>query len=272
MVNVKDIAITSLETITAFETAANGGAYMFTVDELQNASINQGQEKSDITGKGGRKLNTLKRNKTVTISGANGLVSGGLLELQTGSKFENKRTLVMWTETVSVGANHKANTQFTAVGTAGSEIENAYIRNQDGTLGTALVQAATVSSGKFAYAPNNKELTFHSDIAEGTEVVVYYSRYIMANVLTNESDKYSGKCALYIDAIGEDKCAKVYRIQFYIPQADFNGEFNFEMGNDQTVHNFEADALAGGCGAGGQLWTYTIFGEDEGDPEEEGSY
>lgn len=66
--------------------------------------------------------------------------------------------------------------------------------------------------------------------------------------------------APYIDALGEDKCANVYHIQFYIPKADFSGEFSFEMGDNQTVHSFEAEALAGACGAAGSLWTYTIFG------------
>ena len=83
---INDITITSLETITAFDIA---GAYRFTLDELQNAKIANTQDKTDITGKGGRKLNSLKKNKAVVISGTNGLVSGGLLEMQTGSEFKS---------------------------------------------------------------------------------------------------------------------------------------------------------------------------------------
>ena len=269
MVNVNDIAITSLETINAFDILT--GAYMFTLDELQNASINNTQEKTDITGKAGRKLTSLKRNKAVTISGANGLVSGGLLEMQTGGTFTKKTTQVMWNESLTV-ANGKVTTAFTAVGTAGAEIEGLYIRNANGTLGTALVQDATPAAGKFAYAPATKEISFYSDVEDGTEVVVFYKRNITADVLANESDKFSKKCVLYVDALGEDKCSNVYRVQFYIPKADFNGEFNLELGNDQTVHNFEAEALAGACGAGGNLWTYTIFGEGTADTIEGGSY
>ncbi len=36
--------------------------------------------------------------------------------------------------------------------------------------------------------------------------------------------------------------------------------FSFEMGENQTVHAFEAESLAGACGTDGALWTYTIFG------------
>lgn len=256
--NINDITITSLEVITAFDIAT--GNYKFTLDELQSATISQSQDKTEITGKQGRKLATLKRNKAVTISGTNGMVSGGLLELQTGGTFENKTTEVLWTDYLTV-TDDGATTTYVATGTTGNEIDAVYIKNTDGTLGKVLEQNSSVSAGKFTYTPDTKKLAFNADeIADGTEIVVYYKRKIKADVLENLSDTYSGKCALYIDALAEDKCSNVYRIQFYIPKADFNGEFSFEMGDNQTVHAFEAEALSGACGASAALWTYTIFG------------
>lgn len=262
--NIKDITITSLETISAFDLVT--GNYRFTLDELQNATIANTQESTEITGKGGRKLSNLKRNKAVTISGTNGLVSGGLLEAQTGGKFENKATEVMWTDYLTVSGN-KTSTKYKAIGTTGAEIEALFIRNADGSVGEELVQASTAGTGKFTYTPGTKALTFHTDVADGTEVIVYYKRRIKADVLDNESDVYSEKCTLYIDAFGEDKCGNVYRIQFFIPKADFSGEFSLEMGENQTAHAFEAESLAGACGAGGSLWTYTVFGVNTADAE-----
>ena len=78
MVNVNDITVTSIETITAFDIVS--GSFKWVLDELQNAKIANTQETTDITGKQGRLLNTLKKNKAVTVSGSNGLISGGLLE------------------------------------------------------------------------------------------------------------------------------------------------------------------------------------------------
>ena len=254
--NIADITITSVETITAFDIVS--GAYLFTLDELQGVTIAQSQEKTDITGKQGRKLATLKRNKAVTISGTNGMVSHGLLERQTGASFENKATEVLWTDYLTVKSG-KATTSWKAIGTAGAEIEALYLKNADGTLGTELEQDTTAAAGKFAYDPANKELSFHTDVADNTEIIVYYKRKITANVLDDESDVYSGKATLYIDALCEDKCAKVYRLQILVPKADFDGEFSFEMGDNQTVHEFSADALAGACGAGGQFFSYTLF-------------
>lgn len=260
--NINDLVITSLETITAFDVVS--GDYKFTLDELQSASINQSQETTDITGKAGRKLASLKRNKSVSISASNGMVSGGLLEMQTGSAFENKDTEVMWTDYLTV-TSHAATTNYKAVGTSGAEIEGLYVKNADGTLGQKLEQDATPSSGKFSYTPSSKALAFSNDIADNTEIVVYYKRKIHADVLADDSGTYAGKCTLYIDALAEDRCANVYRVQFFIPKADFSGEFSFEMGDNQTIHSFDADALSGACGTAGQFFTYTVFGANAAD-------
>lgn len=282
MVNINDISLTTIETITAFDIVT--GAFRWVLDELQNAKIANTQETTDITGKQGRLLNTLKKNKAVTVSGSNGLISAGLLETQTGCNFENKLTTVMYPDYLTV-SNNKAATTYKAYGTAGNEIETIYIRNPDGTLGAALTQDAAVAKGKFTYDPATKEINFYpgdpdatpaaipADIPDGTEIAVYYFRKIQANVLENLSDHYSEKVSLYVDAFAEDKCAKVYHVQFYIPKADFNGNFDIAMGDNQSVHAFEARSLAGtvcngsGIGSGATLWTYTIFDEDTPDVE-----
>lgn len=256
-----DIVITSLETINAFDITT--GDYLFTLDELQSASIAQGQEKVDITGKQGRKLSSMKRNKTMTISGSNGMLSCGLVELQTGSKFENKETEVMWYDFLEVRDN-AATTKYKAIGTAGAEISELYILETVGTIRTSLEQASAAAEGKFAYDPSTKTLTF-SGLANGTQIAVYYKRKIAADVLSNKSDVYSGKCELYVDCIGEDKCANIYHVQFHIPKADFNGEFSLDFGDDQSVHSFEAEGLSGACGAGSTYWDMIVFGENAAD-------
>lgn len=281
MVNVNDITVTSIETITAFDIVS--GSFKWVLDELQNAKIANTQETTDITGKQGRLLNTLKKNKAVTVSGSNGLISGGLLETQVGNSFENKLTNVMYPDYLTVTDN-KATTTYKAVGTAGNEIEKIYVRNEDGTLGKVLTQDTTASASKFAYDPATRVITFYAgdtgaspavpaDLPDGTEIAVYYFRKIQANVLENMSDHYSEKVSLYIDAFAEDKCANIYRVQFYIPKADFNGNFDLEFGENQSAHAFEARSLAGSAcnGTGGgaaTLWTYTIFGEDTEDAED----
>lgn len=268
MIHVNDLILTSIETISAFDVVT--GDYLFTLDELQSVTMAQGQETTDITGKQGRKLGTLKRNKTVTISGNNGMISGGLIERQVGGKWETSETEVMWADYLTVNSD-QANTTYKAVGTAGNEIAHVYVKDASGLIVKELEQAEDNNSeNKFKYTPTSKLLEFHaSDLEDGTEIAVYYMRKIRAAHIDNESDKYSEKAELYVDAMAEDKCSNVYHVQFHIPKADFSGEFSLEMGGDQAVHAFEAEGLAGSCGTAGQLWSLTVFGENEedaGDP------
>ena len=256
-VNISDIMITSLETISAFDAAT--GDFKFTLDDLQNTTISQTQGKTDLTGKQGRKLNTLKKDKAVTISGTSGIVSAGLMELQTGSVFEDKTTTVKWIDYLFVD-NDAVETNYVAVGTPGNEIGQLFLKKPNNTLGTPLTQDAAASPGKFAYDPATKLITFDAgEVPDGTEIVVFYMRKIKATVLTNMSDRYSEKATLYVDAFGEDSCAGIYRVQFLIPKADFDGNFEITMGGDQVLHSFSADSLSGACGAASTFFTYTIF-------------
>lgn len=262
MVKVADLAITSLDLIKVYTLK---GEPWFVMDELQDTTIANTQDKEDITGKGGRKLGSLKKNKGVTVSGTSGLVSAGLMEAQTGGTFEhNEAAPVAWTDYLVVNSN-EATTEFKATGTAGAEIEALYLRNTDGTAGEKLTQAASVGAKQFTYTPETKKLTFNSnEVADGTEIVVFYTRSVEGDVLSNESDTYSQTVRMYIDGTAEDKCGNVFHVQFYIPKADLEGEFSLELGDTQATHSFEAESLAGsGCGVAGMsgaLWTYTVFG------------
>ena len=254
---VNDLAITSLETITVFKAT---GEYMFTLDELQNATISQSQESTDITGKAGRKLSTLKRNKTFSLSATNGLVSTGLLAAQSGGELETGAAYVLWTEEVEATSD-SATLTYKAVGDTGAEIKHLFVKNSDGTLGNELEQASSAAGGKFAYDATNKVITFNSsDFEDGQAFFVIYDRVVTADHLTVDDDISDVKVEIFVDAICEDKCANQFHLQIHIPKADMSAEFSLEMGDNQAVHSFQADALAGKCGAGGNFWEWTVFG------------
>lgn len=259
--NTNDLTVTSLETITAFEPTT--GDFLWVLDELQDVTIANAEEQTDITGKQGRLLNTLKRNKTVTISGNNGLISGGMMGTQVGGEFEqSENATIMWTE-YATATGTSIDIQYTPSGQAGSEIMGVYVKNDDNTLGAALTQGTSATGTNFSYS--NKKITLPTAYS-GKPVVIYYMRTVAGDVLENVSDHYSKKATLYIDAIAEDRCAKSYRVQFYVPLADFNGNFEITMGGDQAAHAFEARALASACASADgsvSLWTYTVFGAEE---------
>lgn len=260
--NLNELSITSLDAITAF--GINGGEQKFVLDELQNATISNTQETVNLTGKGGRTIGTLKKNKAVKISGANGMVSLGLVGANSGSEGESKETSVKVADYLTV-SGAEATTRYAAVGTAGNEIGTIFVKNPNGTTKKKLTQAATAAAGKFAYDPTTKKITFaENDTAEGDEIVCWYSRKVSGDVISNVSDQYSDRLELYVDATAEDKCHNEYHVQFYLPYVDFTGNFDLAMGSDQTVHNFEGTSLTSACGRGGsKFWDMIIFGDEE---------
>lgn len=254
---LKDFTITSLDKVSGYDLAT--GEVLFIAYDMQTFNISQSEDTQDITGKQGRRISTLKRNKAVTLSGTHGLLSPGILYQQTGSQFSEKKTTIKWDDTHTAASN-KVTLGYTPVG----DLLNVYTLNADGSMGARLTAATdnTVAAGKYKYDASNKQLTLNAtDAPDGTEIYVEYNRQIQAYVHENPSDAYSRKCLLYADVTCEDECGKVYHGQFKFDKADFNGNFSFDMGDNQTVHSFEASSMVNKCENGGKLWHWTVFGE-----------
>lgn len=254
-IDVSKLSITEIDQITCFN---NAGELEFIMDEIQEGAINNTQEKVDITGRGGRKIGSLKKNKAVTVTATNGLLVGGALAAQTGTSVEQGSFKVRKTEVAIVNSN-KATLTGTPVGTAGAEIGYAYLKNANGSLGKKLEQNATASAtGKFAYAAS--EITFFDgDIPAGSEIVVFYDEEVVSAKISNDSETYSKTLKMYVDVTAQDNCDNLFHGQFIINRADFSGEFDISMGGDPTVHAIEAESLAGGCSGSTNLWDFIVY-------------
>lgn len=258
-IDVSKLTITQIDQITCFN---NANELEFIMDEIQEGSINNTQEKVDITGKGGRKISSLKKNKGVTVSATNGLLVGGALAAQTGSEVEQGTYKVRVTDIIVVNTDAGVTAQ-EAIGTAGAEIGTLYKKNANGSLGDKLTQVADASAlatGEFAYTPADKSLTFFAgDLADGSEVVAFYDVEVESAKISNDSETYSKTLKMYIDVTAQDNCDNMYHGQFIIQRADFNGEFDLSMGGDPTVHSIEAESLAGGCTGSTNLWDFIVY-------------
>lgn len=259
MVDVNKLSIQTIDQITCFN---NANELEFIMDEIQNGTINNTQEKADITGKGGRKIGALKKNKSVTVSATNGLLVGGALAAQTGTEVEQGKFKVRVTDILTVTSN-ETTTAHKAVGTKGNEIGAIYKKNANGSLGDKVTQNSVVEEGKFQYNPETKKVTFaEGAFDDGTELVAFYDVEVNAAKISNDSEKYSKTLKMYIDVTAQDTCDNLYHGQFIIQRADFSGEFEIAMGNDPAVHNIEAESLAGGCGSSTNLWDFIVYGDN----------
>ncbi len=254
-VDVSKLVITEIAQITAFN---NAGELEFIMDEVQNGTINNTQEKADVTGRNGRKIASLKKNKAVTVSATNGLLVGGALAAQTGTEIENGTFNVRVTDVITVKEN-TCKTSKVAVGVTGDEIGTIYVKNANGSLGAKIEQDAAAADGKFKYDPATQEITV-SGIADGTELVAFYDVEVEAAKISNDSEKYSKVLKLYIDVVLQDTCDVEYAGQVIIQRADVSGEFELSLGGENFAHAFEAESLAGGCSGSTNLWDLIVYG------------
>ena len=256
-VDISKLIITEVAQITAFN---NAGELEFIMDEIQNGSIKNSQEKADVTGRNGRKIASLKKNKAVTVSASNGVLVGGALAAQTGTEIEQGTFNVRITDVMTVKDN-ACKTSKTAVGMIGAEIGSIYVKNANGSLGTRLEQDTAAAAGTFTYDPDTQEITV-SGIADGTELVAFYDAAVEAAKVSNDSEKYSKVLKLYIDVLLQDSCDVEYAGQVIIQRADVSGEFELSLGGDSFAHSLEAESLAGGCANSTNLWDLIVYGVD----------
>ena len=242
------------------------------VDELQNASIANTEEKTPITGANGTLIKNLKRNKAVTVTGTNGVVSLGLMSASTGDPVQEgadgsgEAVLFRISESIEIKTADEAQITYTAIGAVGNELKVA-IKNADGSPGKRFEQDATASAGKFAFDPATKKITFDAgEVPVGTMIMVIYDRNVLGRKLVNSADNFSKTLDVYINAIAEDKCDNLYKIQVHIPRGDFSGNFTLAMG-DVVTQDFEIQAMKSGSCAGktdgeANLWEITVIDDD----------
>ena len=259
--NIDKFTITSYDDIIGFD-RTNGSLEMI-LDELSDFTLNNTQEKTDITGKGGRVIGSLKKNKSVTGSGTNGMLSGGALATVLGSEVENGTYNIRYTDTIIVNAD-KGTTRETALGTAGNEIGTIYLRDAENAYisgGTKLTQvAATPATGEFSYDPATKEITFFAgDVTDGTEVIAFYDAEVEGKKITNDADNYSKVLSVFVNVTCQDGCDNIFHGQFLIPRADFSGEFEIAGGSDPSTLGFEFTSLPDLCTGESKLWDFIVF-------------
>lgn len=268
---IDNFTITSLDRIHAYDRVTKKGSFYLT--ELQSTTISNTEDTVDITGKGGRLLKQIKRNKAVSLTGASALLSGDLMAAQTGTEQEYSTDykaripdiIEVTADAVTAG---KVTTTFTAVGTAGAEIVDVRVMSDNGGLiKNDWSQGSTAGEKTYAYDPATKELTLPTDsgVTAGQKIVVMYDYTVTGSKVVNRSDVFGKTLYVVIDCTGTDACDNEYKCQFIIYRAQFSGEFDIELGGDQAVHNFSANSLIDTCASTqtNGLWEFLVFNDPE---------
>lgn len=259
--NIDKFTIISYDQFTGFDRKT--GSLELIMDELTDFTLSQEEEKVDITGRGGRLISSLKKNKKVTGKGTNAMISGGSLAAMLGADIEDGDYKIKYTDAITVSAN-KGKTTEAAVGTPGNEIGTIYVRDEDNAYisgGQKLTQTSEEpKTGEFSYDPTSQEITFYDgDVVDGVEVITFYDAEVEGKKISNDSDKYSKTLQGILDVTCQDACDNVFHGQFIIDRADFSGTFELTGGSEAATQAFEFTSLPNLCTGKTDLFDFIIF-------------
>lgn len=259
--NIDKFTITSYDQLTGFDRAT--GSLEMIMDELTDCTIAQEEEKTDITGRGGRTIGSLKRNKKTTVSGTNGTLSGGALAVALGTEIEDGEYEIKYTDVIRVNSNKGTSAEI-ATGTPGNEIGTIYVRDENQAYisgGKKLTQVSGVpQTGEFSYDPTTKEITFfEGDIEDGVEVIAFYDATVTGKKISNDSTKYSKTLECFLDCTLTDSCDNLFHGQFIFSRADFNGTFDIQGGSDPATQAFEFTTMPNQCTGKNDLFVFIVF-------------
>lgn len=187
--------------------------------------------------------------------------------IQGATPVTGTNTNLVWTDTLTVttSATPTATTTYTPLGTAGSEVQFAYVLNTDGSLGTQYTQmVGTATTGKFSVSGGTITFAF-ADAAllpTGTQIVVFYKATAGSDSVTISSytDVFAKNVKLVANSLVRDTCTGVdYKAQIIYNKCKISNTFNLAVtaDGDPAVQDFEAEALKS-CGST-KLWDMIVY-------------
>lgn len=250
-VNTSTYAIQKVFTIRAFDLVTN--ECLAELKDLKDSNLSFGGELVYATGGvGNPKIAGFSHSNTAMLTATNALINFGASSLVLGATpIIGSTTKYVYTDVISpAGATPTtANTTYTAIGTAGSEIKFVYIQNSDGTLGTKLTQNGTVSAGKFTYTAGTKTLTFNSgDIPTGSKIVCFYNATLgsSSRTITKTTDLIPKQVKIVADTLVKDTCTGVEygaQVTIWNAQTSPNMEMALSADGEPAVQGIEFEGL-----------------------------
>lgn len=218
----------------------NDGDLLFTVKDVQDASLNTSAELEDAVDGQGNIINQYLRSKTAEWSGSNALFDFGMAAAQYGDKAVVGSQTVEKTEVLEVAAN-ATSVNLAASYKAAGKIKVYNIDNDGMTLGSAVANA-TASA---------KVLTVPSSSAARKVFVKYETEIANATKIENRADAATVPFKLTVEALGNDTCTKnTSYLYITAPYAKMAPDFDWGIATDGT-HDFTINCMKDYCGNDG---------------------
>lgn len=213
-----------------------GNPVLFSINQIQNASLNCASESTDAVDAMGTPIATFYRAKSAEFSAENALFDMNLMATQLG------------TEKKVASAGNKivapAMESFTTAGgtydlkhtpkTAPTEI---YALNSDSTFGTKYTKATAASATAFAI--DGKKITLPTGLDANTEMFVMYE-YETENAVEvmNSAKNFPVGCKFVMEVLGCDVCDQTNLVYAYVIFNNAKLSPDFDWSNKNFCYNF----------------------------------
>ncbi len=217
---------------------------LFSINQIQNASLNCASESTDAVDAMGTPIATFYRAKTAEFSAENALFDMNLMATQLGTAKKiasaGTKVVVPAMESFIVAEGGKYVLKHKPVA-APTEI---YAINGDSTFGVKYKKETAAGADVFAYTEADKTLSLPTGLAVGTDMFVMYE-YESENAVevVNSANNFPVGCKFVMEVLGCDVCDQTNLIYAYVifNNAKLSPDFDWSIATD-GAHPFSMKA------------------------------
>ena len=245
---------------------------LFSINQIQNASLNCASESTDAVDAMGTPIATFYRAKSAEFSAENALFDMNLMATQLGTEKKvadaTSKIVVPAMESFTVSADGTHELKHAPVG----EIKEIYALNNDSTFGTKYIKEDNASdeafsiAGKIITLPNLKKSEDDTaTLTAGTEMFVMYEYETDKAVeVVNSAKNFPVGCKFVMEVLGCDVCDQTNLVYAYVifNNAKLSPDFDWSIATDGT-HPFSMKAQQDYCDKEKRLFSIVIPSDEE---------
>lgn len=234
---------------------------LFSINQMQNVSLNCASESSDAVDALGTPIATFYRAKSAEFSAENAIFDMNLMATQLGTSKKVASSTAKITApamesfTYGTGSYELKHTPKTAP----NEI---YVLNGDSTFGKKFVKGTNASETEFGIT--NKTLALPTGLAATDELFVMYDYETEKAVeVVNSATQFPVGCKFVMEVLGCDVCDQTNLIHAYVifPNFKLSPDFDWSVATDGS-HPFSGKAQQAYCDKEKKLFNIVIPSED----------
>lgn len=257
-----DLIIDRIQMATAEDFSGN---VLYTLTQLQNATINISAESNDVTDKDGNLVKRFWKGKTGEFTATNSFINLNILGEEAGSK-KVEATADKKIVAPGIIITKQEDTSITLANVTGTP--KVYGLEPNGTMGIAFTAGASATASTFVYDENTGNVTLPTS-SDYTKYLVRYDRELSdgAVAITNQAGKFPATIRLILKVLCVDPCsADTLRAAYVdIPSFQVSPESEVSLSSDNQTIDFNGSLQVSYCDSDQLLYRIIVVEDDEED-------